>query len=173
MATAAEVLKAARTGGVRIATAESCNGGLIAGALTDVAGSSDVFERGFVTYSNRCEGGNAGVSRDTLAPWVPCRKRSRGKWPRARCVSPRHAGGFGPGSQARRVGVQAGGARLLRLAQAGKPTRVETVDFGRWAARASARDGEHALGAAGGCAGLTLAPRAATGGFTPRTPWDI
>jgi nicotinamide-nucleotide amidase len=49
---AAEVLAALRLRGQTIATAESCTGGLIAAALTDVAGSSDVFERGFVTYSN-------------------------------------------------------------------------------------------------------------------------
>ncbi|TDT77791.1 nicotinamide-nucleotide amidase [Litoreibacter halocynthiae] len=52
MADAAEVLEAARAKGWRIATAESCTGGLIAGTLTEVAGSSDVVECGFVTYSN-------------------------------------------------------------------------------------------------------------------------
>jgi nicotinamide-nucleotide amidase len=46
------VLAAARAQGLMIATAESCTGGLVAGALTDIAGSSDVVERGFVTYSN-------------------------------------------------------------------------------------------------------------------------
>ncbi|MEM6634874.1 MAG: CinA family protein [Pseudomonadota bacterium] len=46
------VLSAARAQGWMIATAESCTGGLIAGALTDVPGSSDVVDRGFVTYSN-------------------------------------------------------------------------------------------------------------------------
>lgn len=52
MATATSVLIAYRKRGLRIATAESCTGGMVAAALTDVAGSSDVFERGFVTYSN-------------------------------------------------------------------------------------------------------------------------
>jgi len=49
---AAQVLEKARAKGWKIATAESCTGGLVAGALTEIAGSSDVFERGFVTYSN-------------------------------------------------------------------------------------------------------------------------
>lgn len=50
-----EVLDQARENGHMIATAESCTGGLIAAALTSVAGSSDVFERGFVTYSNEAK----------------------------------------------------------------------------------------------------------------------
>ncbi|ABD55150.1 CinA-like protein [Jannaschia sp. CCS1] len=44
-----------------LATAESCTGGLIAGAITDVAGSSAVFDRGFVTYSNSAKGQMLGV----------------------------------------------------------------------------------------------------------------
>lgn len=51
-ALAAEVLEAARERGDLIATAESCTGGLVSAALTSVPGSSDVFDRGFVTYSN-------------------------------------------------------------------------------------------------------------------------
>ncbi|MDB5736155.1 MAG: pncC [Alphaproteobacteria bacterium] len=49
---AVQLLAAARVKDIRIATAESCTGGLIAGLLTEIAGSSDIFERGFVTYSN-------------------------------------------------------------------------------------------------------------------------
>jgi nicotinamide-nucleotide amidase len=46
------VLAACRAGGLKVATAESCTGGMVAAALTDIAGSSNVVERGFVTYSN-------------------------------------------------------------------------------------------------------------------------
>ena len=53
--------------GWRLATAESCTGGGIAAALTDVAGSSQWFERGFVTYSNEAKQEMLGVSAETLA----------------------------------------------------------------------------------------------------------
>ncbi len=64
---AAGVLNAARNRGLMIATAESCTGGLIAGALTEVPGSSDVVDRGFVTYSNAAKQQMLGVSAQTLA----------------------------------------------------------------------------------------------------------
>jgi len=63
---AAQVLDAARARRVMIATAESCTGGLIAGALTEVAGSSDGFDRGFVTYSNAAKMQMLGVRAETL-----------------------------------------------------------------------------------------------------------
>jgi len=63
---ATEVLSAARAGSLKIATAESCTGGLIAGALTAIAGSSDVVDRGFVTYSNEAKEQMLGVSTQTL-----------------------------------------------------------------------------------------------------------
>src|SRR5258707_3391059 len=50
-----------------IATAESCTGGLVAGALTDIPGSSDVMDRGFVTYSNDARRAMLGVNATTLA----------------------------------------------------------------------------------------------------------
>lgn len=55
LAGAEALIRHCRTRGLRIATAESCTGGLIAGLLTSIAGSSDVFERGFVTYSNQAK----------------------------------------------------------------------------------------------------------------------
>ncbi|MDE2331475.1 MAG: CinA family protein [Bradyrhizobium sp.] len=50
-----------------IATAESCTGGLVAGALTDIPGSSDVVDRGFITYSNEAKRAMLGVKATTLA----------------------------------------------------------------------------------------------------------
>jgi nicotinamide-nucleotide amidase len=58
---AEEALQKARSLGLMIATAESCTGGLVAAALTSIAGSSDVFERGFVTYSNEAKAEMLGV----------------------------------------------------------------------------------------------------------------
>ncbi len=55
------VLEKCRQAGIQIATAESCTGGLIAGALTAVAGSSDVVDRGFVTYTNEAKHQMLGV----------------------------------------------------------------------------------------------------------------
>lgn len=52
----------ARKKGLRIATAESCTGGLISGLLTEIPGSSDVVERGFVTYSNKAKRDLLGVA---------------------------------------------------------------------------------------------------------------
>lgn len=63
---ATDVLTAARAKGLKIATAESCTGGLISGALTAIAGSSDVVDRGFVTYSNEAKQQMLGVSPITL-----------------------------------------------------------------------------------------------------------
>ena len=61
VAQAADLLRACRANGDLIATAESCTGGLVAATLTAVPGSSDVFERGFVTYSNAAKSEMLGV----------------------------------------------------------------------------------------------------------------
>ncbi|MGH6727140.1 MAG: CinA family protein [Pseudolabrys sp.] len=65
-AAATAVLEAARARGWKIATAESCTGGLVAGALTDIAGSSDVLDHGFVTYSNTAKQRMLGVPANIL-----------------------------------------------------------------------------------------------------------
>ena len=69
LAEAERVLGLLRLADVRAVTAESCTGGLVAGALTHFAGSSDVTEGGFVTYSNSMKQAALGVQADTLAAY--------------------------------------------------------------------------------------------------------
>jgi nicotinamide-nucleotide amidase len=61
------LLDLCRTRRLKIAAAESCTGGLLAATLTEIAGSSDVFERGLVTYSNEAKQTMLGVAPTTLA----------------------------------------------------------------------------------------------------------
>ena len=75
-----------------IATAESCTGGLVAGALTDIPGSSDVIDRGFVTYSNDAKRAMLGVEAGTLANVGAVSKETAtamavGWWSRSRLMS--------------------------------------------------------------------------------------
>ena len=58
---ATRVLECCRAHGLQVATAESCTGGLVAGTLTEIAGSSDVVDRGFVTYSDAAKEAMLGV----------------------------------------------------------------------------------------------------------------
>lgn len=99
--------------GRMIATAESCTGGLIAGAITDIAGSSAVFDRGFVTYSNEAKQDMLGVKAATLeafgavSPQVAtemvlgARRRSRADF----AVSVTGVAGPGGGSDLKPVGL--------------------------------------------------------------------
>lgn len=64
---AIEVLEACRAAGLMLATAESCTGGMIAASITDIGGSSDVFDRGFVIYSNEAKEQMLGVPRALIA----------------------------------------------------------------------------------------------------------
>lgn len=66
VALAQKVVEANRVAGRRIATAESCTGGLVAAALTEIPGASDVVDRAFVTYSNEAKTEMLGVSDDIL-----------------------------------------------------------------------------------------------------------
>ena len=61
-----EILALAKARGIMIATAESCTAGMVAAALTDLPGSSDVFERGFVTYTNAAKMQMLDVRAETL-----------------------------------------------------------------------------------------------------------
>lgn len=60
------VIEANRKAGRRVAVAESCTGGLVSAALTELPGSSDVFEAGFVTYSNRSKMNRLRVAEDVI-----------------------------------------------------------------------------------------------------------
>jgi nicotinamide-nucleotide amidase len=64
---ASKLLDLCRAKGFKIVTAESCTGGLVAALLTEIAGSSDVLERGLVTYSNEAKRELLGVAAETLA----------------------------------------------------------------------------------------------------------
>lgn len=67
LATAERILAEARQRQLKIAMAESCTGGLVAACLTAIAGSSDVVDRGFVTYSNEAKADMLGVRPDLIA----------------------------------------------------------------------------------------------------------
>jgi nicotinamide-nucleotide amidase len=62
----ARLLEIARAKGIVIATAESCTGGMVSAAITDIAGSSAIFDRGFVTYTNDAKIAMLSVSAQTL-----------------------------------------------------------------------------------------------------------
>ena len=64
---ALDLVNSLRSRGWMLASAESCTGGMIAAAVTDVPGSSDVFDRGFVTYSNAAKTDLLGVDADLIA----------------------------------------------------------------------------------------------------------
>jgi nicotinamide-nucleotide amidase len=64
---AESLIAACQAAGIKMATAESCTGGLIGGALTAISGSSTVFERGFLTYSNEAKTEVLGVPADLIA----------------------------------------------------------------------------------------------------------
>jgi nicotinamide-nucleotide amidase len=131
--TGAETLLAlARQRGVKIATAESCTGGLIAGAITDIAGSSDVFDRGFVTYSNDAKTDMLGVHPATLQQFGAvseevAREMADGALARSAAnIAVSVTGIAGPGGS----GHKPEGRVCFGLAEQGRATRTETVDFG-------------------------------------------
>ena len=144
-----DLLAQARYWGLRIATAESCTGGMVAAALTDVARSSHVFERGFVTYSNAAKVELLGVSPETLAAHGAvsepvAREMAEGALAHSAAdLAVSVTGIAGPGGSE----FKPEGRVCFGLARRGQDTRVETVEFGalgRAKVRKAATD--HALG---------------------------
>ncbi len=144
-----ELLARARDRGLTVATAESCTGGMVAAALTDVAGSSAVFERGFVTYSNAAKLELLGVAPDTLAAHGAvsepvAREMAEGALARSAAdIAVSITGIAGPGGSE----FKPEGRVCFGLARKGGGTRVETVEFGALG-RAGVRRAatQHALG---------------------------
>lgn len=148
MSRAEALLAAARAKGAVIATAESCTGGMIGAAITDVAGSSDIFDRGFITYSNAAKEAMLGVRAATLAAEgavseAVAREMAEGALARSDATLAVAVTGIaGPGGSERKPE----GRVCFGLAAEGRPTRTETRDFGalgRARVRRASRD--HAL----------------------------
>lgn len=127
-----DLLQAARLRGLRIATAESCTGGMVAAALTDIAGSSDVFDRGFVTYSNTAKIDMLGVSAETLAAHGAvseeiAREMAEGALSHSLAdLAVAITGIAGPGGS----DFKPEGRVCFGLAQKGRAARTETIEFG-------------------------------------------
>ncbi len=126
------LLQSARFRGIRIATAESCTGGMVAAALTDVAGSSDVFDRGFVTYSNAAKIAMLGVQATTLTTHgavseAVAQAMAEGALTRSDAqLAVSVTGIAGPGGSE----FKPEGRVCFGLAKHGLPTMTETVEFG-------------------------------------------
>ena len=145
---ASEVLDAAREKGIRLATAESCTGGMVAVALTEIPGSSAVFERGFVTYSNAAKVEMLGVLPATLDAFGAvseqvAREMAEGALARSAAdLAVSITGIAGPGGS----DFKPEGRVCFGVARRGGDTRTETQEFGaigRSAVRAKSCD--HAL----------------------------
>jgi nicotinamide-nucleotide amidase len=144
----AELIRLAAQKGITIATAESCTGGMVCAALTDIPGSSAVLDRGFVTYSNDAKMEMLGVKEETLArvgavSEEVAREMAEGARARAGTTLAVSVTGIaGPGGSE----FKPEGRVCFGLAAEGAETLVETVEFGaigRSNVRTASRD--HAL----------------------------
>ncbi len=148
MTVASEILAQSARAGVMITCAESCTGGMVAAALTDLPGSSAMFDRGFVTYTSAAKIEMLGVAQATLAAHGAVSEQiaiemARGALARsAAALAVSITGIAGPGGSEHKpegrvcFGIAANGA-----------CKTETIEFGalgRTAVRCAARD--HALG---------------------------
>lgn len=144
----AALLDRARRAGLHVATAESCTGGMVIAALTDIPGSSDVVERGFVTYTNRAKEEMLGVTRASLDAFGAvseqvAKEMAEGALSHSAAdLAVSITGIAGPGGSE----FKPEGRVCFGLAMTGRATVTETVEFGalgRANVRAASRD--HAL----------------------------
>ena len=145
---AAEILDAARARKVRIATAESCTGGMVCAALTAVPGASDVVEECIVTYSNHAKTRLLDVSPDTLNDCGAVSERTAREMAEgalegsAADLAVSVTGIAGPGGS----GSKPEGRVCFAIAMRGTPARTETREFGALGrAEVRRRASEHAL----------------------------
>ncbi|NNJ66889.1 MAG: CinA family protein [Boseongicola sp.] len=130
--TPTDLIALARQHGAMIATAESCTGGLIAGAITDIPGSSDVFDRGFVTYSNAAKSDMLGVEPATIdavgaVSEDVARAMASGALLRSNAnIAVSVTGIAGPGGSDHKPE----GRVCFGLARTGDVTHAQTVEFG-------------------------------------------
>lgn len=147
MTLAENLLQTARAKGATVTCAESCTGGMVAAAITDVAGSSAIFERGFVTYSNQAKQDMLGVSSQTLSAHGAVSEEV------AREMAEGARRGAGADAAVAISGIAGPGGsehkpegRVCFAITSARGTFSETIDYGapgRAAVRAAARD--HAL----------------------------
>ncbi len=145
---ASDFLDLARTKGLTVSAAESCTGGMVAAALTDIPGSSDVFLAGVVTYSNAAKTALLGVPAELIQRTGAVSEEvaaAMAEGARVRAFSDlavSTTGIAGPGGSEHKPE----GRVCFALARAGAPTLAWTVEFGaagRGRVRTAARD--HAL----------------------------
>jgi len=140
-AAASAVLEACRARHLKVATAESCTGGLVAGALTEIAGSSDVVDRGFVTYSNEAKQQMLGVPAATIETYGAVSRETAGAMARGAlgsanadlAVAITGIAGPGGGSPGKPVGL----VHFAAASRSGTVTHAEMRygDIGRSAVR--------------------------------------
>lgn len=146
---AAQLVDLLKKQGKTVTTVESCTGGLLSGAITDIAGSSSVFETGFITYSNAAKTALVGVAEDLLTEYGAVSEpvaaaMAQGARVRAHAdlaLSVTGIAGPGGGSAVKPVGMVCFG-----LSVHGSAPQTQTVQFGN-IGRSAVRDASvrHAL----------------------------
>ena len=132
MSEAETLLAKCRAAGLKITTAESCTGGLLSGAITEIAGSSDIFDRGFVTYTNEAKVEMLGVRAETLDSFGAVSEQvalqmAEGALQNSKAdIAVSVTGIAGPGGS----DSKPEGRVCFGLANSGVETFTETVEFG-------------------------------------------